>query len=66
MSTVTYLACDHCSIEDTNSGVGRGNISSISIDVELPLANKSKQFLTGHLCINCQQEILTFLKGFGL
>lgn len=66
MSTVTYLACDHCGIEDTTAGVGKDNIDSVSLEIDLPLVEKTRQFMSGHLCISCQQEISKFLKKYGL
>lgn len=66
MAQATYMICDHCGAKAIASGVGDGNVSSVQIDLDIPLASKSKEHLGADLCIDCQGQILQFMKGFGL
>lgn len=66
MGTATYMICDHCGAKAIASGVGEGNVQSIQIDLDIPLASKSKEYLGADLCIDCQNEIFKFMKGYGL
>lgn len=59
MATVTNLVCDHCAIDDTASGVGKGNVKRIECTVGAFKTNGERDDLNhvADLCCDCEKEL---------
>lgn len=53
MAIVTQTACDHCGIDDSRSGVGRGNVRS----VECTVRSREDLNFVADLCVDCEKEL---------
>lgn len=57
MATITQIACDHCEVDDSRSGVGRGNVNRVTCSVTTAKAELADLNHVADLCVDCEKEL---------